>query len=143
VSNKSLYLGYIAVGVLYVAVKVAYVLAGYLHPGAIAHGAIPAVITTIVGTLALRESVAVTQKRIWHTLAVVSPLLVLVITPLYMFIKHDGSMAWLAGGRLSVLIIYECLAIVQLVAAVAGGRDPSPEKPSNSRSARCLPKETS
>ena len=121
-SRKSWYLGYIVVGVLYVAVKVAFVLAGYLHLGAIAHGAIPAVITTVVGTLALRESVAASQKRFWRTLAVVSPVLVFVITPLYMFIKHDGSMAWLAGGRLSVLIIYECLAIVQLVLAVAAGR---------------------
>ena len=138
-SKKSWYLAYIVVGVSYMAVKVAYVLAGYLHPGAIAHGAIPAVITTVVGSLALRESVAVSQKRFWHTLAVIAPVLVLVITPLYMFIKHDGSMAWLAGGRKSVLMIYECLAIVQIVAAVAAGR----QAPSHDGSARCSPKETS
>lgn len=124
-SRKAWYLGYIGVGVLYVVVKVAYVLAGYLHPGAIAHGAIPTVITTNVGIFALLESVAVSQKRFWRTLAVVSPVLVFAITPLYMFIKHDGSMAWLAGGRLSILMIYECLAIVQLVAAVAAVRKPN------------------
>jgi hypothetical protein len=111
--NRTSYIIYIIGGLLYVVVKIGYVSAGYLHPGAIAHGAIPSVITVVAGLLALREYTSNKGNRLWHKIAVIVPVLVFIITPLFMYLKQGEQ--WLTNGRLSVLIIYEILAIIQFM----------------------------
>ena len=56
------------------------------------------------------------KKLTWHWLMIILPLLILIITPLYMYLR-EGSM-WLVNGRLPVLIIYEIAAIIQFAIAV-------------------------
>jgi hypothetical protein len=112
---KTAYRIYIFLGILYVPVKIGFVSAGYLHKGAIAHGAIPAVITIAAGILALRENSLNSGKLIWRWIALVAPVLVFIITPLLMYLKQGQQ--WLAGGRLPVLIIYESLAVLQFILA--------------------------
>jgi hypothetical protein len=113
--EKHLYFGYVIIGILYIAIKLVYVLAGYLHIGAIAHGAIPAVLTAAVGIYAMSRNKGNQLNSVWHWVLMVLPVLIFFITPLFMYLKQ-GEM-WLANGRFSVLIIYECLAIMQFLAA--------------------------
>jgi D-alanyl-lipoteichoic acid acyltransferase DltB (MBOAT superfamily) len=114
--NSGWYWLYIAIGICYVALKIVFVLAGHLHTGAILHGLIPAVCTVIVGIFAGRENTAGTGKNAWTVLLIVFPILVLVTTPIYMYLRQREL--WLAEGRLPVLILYESFAIVQLLVAL-------------------------
>ncbi len=117
VKTNSLYSKYIVLGALYVLVKFAFVTAGYLHPGAILHALIPAIVTMVVGLLAINTS----NNPIWNKIMILAPILIFVITPLYMYFKEKSE--WLVNGRLEVLVIYEILAIVQLIVAFKALRD--------------------
>lgn len=113
-----LYFVYIIIGLLYVVVKIIFVALGYLHLGAIGHGAIVAVPITIAGILSLKERSRSFNRRIWHGITIVLPILVFIITPIYMYIKM-GSEQWLTEGRLPVLMIYECFAVIQSIIAIS------------------------
>ncbi len=114
-NDKKRYNIYILIGALYVLIKIAFVLAGYLHPGAIIHGLIPASVAIVVGVLAIKE-MKQSDTIVWHRILVLVPILVFIITPIYMFFKEKEQ--WLINGRLEVLIIYEIMAIVQLIIAL-------------------------
>ena len=116
--NKTPYYIYITIGVMYVLVKIIFVSFDYLPSGAIVHGSIPAILTVIAGVLSLKERKKNANKSIWHWINIVFALLVFIITPMYMYIKM-GEELWLSEGRLPVLIIYECLAIIQFVIAIS------------------------
>jgi hypothetical protein len=114
-TDISLYGWYIAIGFLYVIVKIIFVARGYLHTGAIFHGLIPAALTVTAGFWAL----SVSKRRtgvLQHKILIVLPVLSLIVTPVYMYLKEREM--WLANGRLPVLIIYEILAAVQLIMAL-------------------------
>jgi hypothetical protein len=114
---------YLLIALLYVVVKIAFVAAGYLHPGAIAHGAVPAVVTFAAGWWAWREFTVNAEKKPGHQSAVIAPALVFIVTPIFMILKQGDQ--WLTEGRLPVLIVYECFAIVQFFMA-AGKKASNP-----------------
>ena len=114
--SKIPYYIYIGLGIMFLLLKIIYVLAGALCQSAIVHGSIPAILTVTAAILALRENNHNSQRVIWHWLIVILPLLVLFITPPFMYIQKGT--AWLANGRLSVLVLYECMAITQFILAV-------------------------
>ncbi len=115
-NKNKFYFSYIGLGILYVVVKIIFVSFGYLHLGAIIHGSIPTILTFLVCLFAIREKETNFKKLAWHWLMFIFPLLILIITPLYMYLR-EGSM-WLMNGRLPVLIIYEITAIIQSTIAV-------------------------
>ena len=114
--NKIPYYIYMSIGLMYVVIKIIFVSVGYLHLGAIAHGAIPAILTLLTGILSLKERIKNTGQVIWHKLNIIFPLLILIITPVFMFIKM-GNTKWLTEGRFPILIIYTAFAIIQIVIA--------------------------
>jgi len=116
--NKIPYYIYIAIGILYIVVKTVFVSLGYLHLGAISHGAIPAILTVLAGVLSLKERYKKAKHRIWHWMSMIFPVLICIITPLYMYLNMGGEF-WLTEGRLPVLIIYECFAIIQSIIAMS------------------------
>jgi hypothetical protein len=117
IMQKKAYGAYIVIGVLYVFIKVVFVAAGYLHLGAIAHGAIPAVLTILAGIVTMKGNTDGSPKTTWRSMLIILPLLVFVTTPLYMYLKQGDT--WLTNGRLPVLVIYECLAIAQCLIALS------------------------
>jgi O-antigen/teichoic acid export membrane protein len=112
--NKNLYLTYILIGFLYVIVKIIFVSVGYLHLGAIAHGALITIPVTLAGYLALKEK---NNKNLWHKIIIFLPILALVLTPVYMYLNM-GAEQWLTQGRLPVLIIYEIFSIIQIIISI-------------------------
>ncbi len=112
--SSNVYAVYMALGVLYVLVKIGFVLAGYLHLGAILHGLIPAVITVAVGFLSLSEFNK-SGGSLWHGIMVVVPALIFITTPIYMYVREGAN--WLTNGRLQVLVIYQLMAAVQFFIA--------------------------
>jgi len=119
-NRNRLYLTYCVLGLMYLLVKIVWVAAGYLHPGAIAHGAVPAVLTVVVGLLGIKEAGTSTGWSRRHRLMLILPVLAFVITPLFMYFKQGSE--WLTEGRLSVLVVYELLALGQVALAVVAGR---------------------
>lgn len=113
--GNSSYITYIVIGALYVLIKIVFVSAGYLHPGAILHGLIPATFTVGGGIMALKEGKK-SGGKIWHKLILVFPVLIFTITPIYMYLKEKEN--WLINGRKEVLIIYEIMAIIQFIIAM-------------------------
>jgi hypothetical protein len=111
-----LYRTYLILGVMYVIVKIIYVSLGYLHLGAIAHGAIPAVLTLLAGTFTWRASNREKNSHTWNRILLILPILAFVITPLFMYLKM-GPGKWLTEGRASVLAIYLFMAAVQSLIA--------------------------
>ncbi len=101
---------YMLLGALYVLVKIVFVLAGYLHSGAILHGLVPAVVTVFAGFLALIEFKK-SNGLLWHKIMPILPVLIFVTTPIYMFVREKSE--WLINGRLEVLVIYEVMAALQ------------------------------
>jgi hypothetical protein len=114
--SERFYWGYCLLGLLYVLVKIVFVAADQLPAGAIAHGAIPAFFTILVGILAANDA---SKKRYWGLLMAL-PIMVITISPPFMYIKKGSE--WLTEGRLPVLIIYMCIALIQLVMAVVAAR---------------------
>lgn len=100
---------YLVIALLYTVIKIVFVSAGYLHIGAIAHGAVPTLLMGGVGLLALKSA------RDYSRLMLVLPILLFLITPPFMYFKQGA--AWLDEGRLPVLIIYEVMAISQIFIA--------------------------
>lgn len=115
--NKTPYYFYIAIGIMYVLVKIIFVSFDYLHFGAIAHGSIAAILTVLAGVLSLKEREKHAGEIIFHSINIVFALLVFIITPVYMYLKMGGEL-WLSEGRLPVLIIYKCLAMIQFIIAI-------------------------
>jgi hypothetical protein len=109
--------GYIILGILYVLVKVIFVAGGYLHMGAIAHGAIPAVLTVLAGIMAWRAAGKGSGFAAWKRVLSILPVLSLVITPVFMYLK-TGPEEWLTEGRMPVLVIYQVIALLQLLVAL-------------------------
>ena len=119
--KNRLFIIYVIIGFLYVVVKVGFVSAGYLHPGAILHGAVPGAVTIITGFTALKFYAANKKAVLPGLLMIVFPLVILVTTPLYMYLKEKDM--WLVNGRLSVLLIYEVMAVIQFLQALKAGGD--------------------
>ncbi len=113
--SKKSYILYIILGALYVIIKIIFVLLGYLHKGAILHGLIPMAFTVGGGFMALKQDEKA-STTIWNKVIAVLPVLIFIITPVYMYLKQKGQ--WLTNGRKEVLIIYEIMAAFQFVIAL-------------------------
>ncbi|PID37055.1 MAG: hypothetical protein CR993_01965 [Rhodobacterales bacterium] len=104
-TNTPFYI-WLALGASYLIVKLIWVGAGYLHLGAISHGAVPAVIMLAFGLWFWRNQ---PRGAVW---LLILPLLTLIITPPFMYWKQGGA-EWLTNGRGSVLVVYTLIALVQ------------------------------
>jgi hypothetical protein len=112
--NKRISLwGYLIISLMYVLVKVVFVAFGYLHLGAILHGLVPAVLMIAAGIICWKSSFGDQFGAACFWILVLLPLLTLIITPPFMYFKQ-GEL-WLDDGRLPVLIIYEVLAVIQIM----------------------------
>jgi hypothetical protein len=109
--RKQFYYIYIGIGLFYVVIKLIFVAAGLLHTGAIFHGLVPAVLMSAAGLIALSSLKSGGPKSGMQWILILLPLLLFVITPIFMYLKQRGE--WLTEGRLPVMIVYEALAAFQ------------------------------
>lgn len=115
-TKKQLFNYYTLIGFLYVVIKVIFVSLGFLRPQAIFHGLIPGLLTTGAGLVCKQYVNGKTKNSYCKWIMLLLPVLVFVTTPPYMFWQKGG--AWLDNGRLPVLIIYEVLALTQILIAL-------------------------
>ena len=114
--NKT-YFSYILLGLLYLLTKIVFFFfSDVIGVRAIMHGTTPAVLTMLAGFLAMKASSKGKRSSWEHWLTILFPLLIIILTPLIM-LAEKGPL-WLEAERLPVLIIFEALAVAQLMLAV-------------------------
>ena len=118
--SMKIYFFYIFLGVLYPVVKVVYYINGLVYLRGVIYGIIAGVLTTCIGILALKEYRGA-SKPVRHWLAALIPLIIIPLTPIIMVI-HLGS-EMLQMEKITVLMIFEGLAITQFVLAILMFRD--------------------
>jgi ubiquinone/menaquinone biosynthesis C-methylase UbiE len=109
------YLFYIFIGVLYPVVKVIYYVNDLICAQGIIHGLIAGILTICTGILALKEQKG-TARPVGHWLAASIPLLIIPLTPIIMMINLGAEIG--QPEKVSVLVIFEALAITQFVLAI-------------------------
>lgn len=116
-ATNKMYYAYILLGSLYLLTKIVFFfISDVIGMRAIMHGTTPAVLTMLAGFSAMK-ALHKGKRRSWeHWLAIVFPLLIIILTPLIMVLEKGPL--WLEAERLPVLIIFEALAVAQLVLAV-------------------------
>jgi ubiquinone/menaquinone biosynthesis C-methylase UbiE len=109
------YLFYVLLGALYPVVKVIYYVNDLVYARGIIYGLIAGILTVGMGILALKEHKRA-AKPVGHWLAALMPLLIIPLTPITMMIHLGSEMGQIE--KLTVLIIFEALAIAQFVLAI-------------------------
>jgi hypothetical protein len=112
-----MYYAYILLGSLYLLTKIVFFfISDVIGMRAVMHGTTPAVLTMLAGFSEMK-ALHKGKRRSWeHWVAIVFPLLIIILTPLIMVLEKGPL--WLEAERLPVLIIFEALAVAQLVLAV-------------------------
>lgn len=112
-TNKT-YSIYILLGSFYLLTKIVFFfISDVIGARAIMHGTTPAVLTMLAGFLAI-NALNKGKRSYWeHWLLIALPLLIIALTPLIMLAERGPL--WLEAERLPVLIIFEALAVAQLV----------------------------
>ncbi len=118
--SKKLYFSYILIGSFYTIVKLIFrFVSDFAGTHAIVFGIVTGGLTVCAGIIAVKEfnkKHKSASKHVGHWLAILLPLIIIPLTPLTM-LREQGAQ-WLLGDRLIVFVIFEIIAITQVVLAV-------------------------
>lgn len=117
--KNNIYFSYILLGSMYFISKVfGYVLSVVCLTGLLL-GLITAVITIMIGFASFKEYNRKISQSVAHWLAFIGPIIIIIIyTPLHMMMRLGISVFQFSSGKLIILIIFQCLAITQIILAV-------------------------
>ena len=117
--KKKLYFLYILLGSFYALVKLIYYSSDLVGIRAVIYGMIAGGLTICAGMIAVKESSEEhksARKPVGHWLAVLLPLMIVPLTPLVML--HEKGSQWLQGDRLTIFVIFQVIAIAQVILAI-------------------------
>jgi hypothetical protein len=114
---KGVYSLYIILAPLYFISKAIYYGYGIVCLGGLMLGLVAAVLTVLIGFASFREY-RKAGKPVAHWLAFVGPLFILLYSPLHMTINMGIPVFQFPIGKFTILLIFECLAIAQLILSV-------------------------
>ena len=115
ITKEKIYLIYILFGLLYFISKVIFYICGFVYFKGVILGLIATVLTTLIGILSFKEYEKAT-KSLAHWLAVLMPLIIIPLTPIIMI--HNLGHEIFQIEKITILIIFECLAITQVILAL-------------------------
>ena len=114
IMENKIYLSYILLGLLYFISKVIFYICDFVYFRGVILGLIATVLTIFAGIFAFREYK--NTDKIAHGLAILFPLIIVPLTPVIM-VSNLGSEIFQIE-KLTILFIFELIAILQLVLAV-------------------------
>lgn len=118
--SKKPYYSYILMGSFYTIVKLIYhFVSDFAGPRAVVYGIITGGLTVCAGILAVKEfnkKHKSLSKHMGHWLAILLPLIIIPLTPLTM--QREQGVQWLLGDRLIIFVIFEIIAITQVILAI-------------------------
>jgi positive regulator of sigma E activity len=114
--QEKIYFIYILFGLLYFVSKAIFYICGFVYFRGIILGLIAAALTICVGFFAFREYKKFAKLKT-HWLAVLMPLIIIPLTPIIMICNLGQEIFQIE--KIAILIIFECLAIAQIILAVS------------------------
>ena len=117
IENK-IYLFYILLGLFYFVTKIIFYTLDIAGFRALMLGLLATVSTILIGIVSLKEYSKKVTKPIAHYLAIIVPLFILIYTPIYMINRLGIPVFQFSAGKFTILIIFECLAIAQVILAI-------------------------
>ena len=115
ITKEKIYLIYILLGLFYFISKIIFYICGFVYFKGVILGLIATVLTVSIGVLFFKEYKKAI-KLMAHWLAVLMPLIIVPLTPIIM-IRNLGQEIFQIE-KIAILIIFECLAIAQVILAV-------------------------
>ncbi|MCK4359575.1 MAG: hypothetical protein KAW92_12720 [Candidatus Cloacimonetes bacterium] len=113
--KEKINLVYTLLGLLYFIFKVIWYICGFVYFKGVILGLIATVLTTFIGILSFRKYKEAV-KPVLHWLAVLIPLIIIPLTPIIMI--HNLGHEIFQIEKIAILIIFECLAITQVIFAL-------------------------
>ncbi len=118
ITENKTYLSFILLGLFYFVSKVIFYILNVCSIAALMLGLFATVFTILVGIASFKEYSKKTNKLVAHWLAIVGPLFILIYTPIYMFTRMGIPVSQFSTEKLIIFVIFECLAIVQLILGI-------------------------
>jgi len=115
--EKKIYFIYVLLGSLYFISKLIYYICNFVCLSGLMLGLVSAVLTIWIGISSFKEY-RKTGKSIAHWLAIVGSLFIILYSPFHMTIRIGIPVFQFPVEKFTILLIFECLAIAQLILAV-------------------------
>jgi len=116
IKNK-VYFIYILLGSLYFISKLIYYIFGWVCFAGLMLGLIASVLTILIGIASFKEYKKA-GKSIVHWLTTLGPLIIILYSPLHMTMRLDIPVFRFPAEKMSILLIFESLAIAQLILSI-------------------------
>ena len=120
--EKRIYFIYVLLGSLYFISKLIYYIPGFVCLGGLILGLVAMVLTILIGIASFKEYKKA-GKSIVHWMAFIGPLFILLYSPLHMTIRMGISVFQFPVEKFTILLIFEGLAIAQLILSVLMHRE--------------------
>ena len=120
--KKRIYFIYILLGSLYFISKVIYYSCGFVCLRGLMLGLIATVLTIWIGIASFKEY-RKANRQIAHWLAFIGPLFIVLYSPLHMTIRLGIPAFQFPVEKFTILLIFECLAVAQLILSVLMHRE--------------------
>jgi len=115
--KNKVYLTYIVLGSLYFISKVIYYIFGWVCFSGLMLGLVASVLTILIGIASFKEYKKA-GKPIAHWWAVIGPLIIILYSPLHMTMRLGIPVFLFSAEKMSILLIFEGLAIAQLILSI-------------------------
>ena len=118
ITKNKIYFSYILLGLFYFVTKVIFYILDVCGTTALMLGLLATVLTILIGIASFKEYSKKANKLVVHWLAIIGPLFILIYTPIYMTTKMGIPVFQFSTGKFMILVIFECLAIAQLILSI-------------------------
>ena len=116
-AEEKTYFIYVVLGSFYFISKVIYYLCGFVCLTGVILGLVASVLTIWIGIASFKEYTKAV-KSIVHWLAFMGPLVILLYSPLHMTVRMGIPVFQFPLEKLTILLIFELLALVQLTLSI-------------------------
>ena len=118
ITENKIYFSFILLGLFYFITKVIFYIFDVCSTTALILGLLATGLTILIGIVSFKEYREKANKLVAHWLAIVGPLFIIIYTPVYMTTKMGIPVFQFSIGKLMILVIFECLAIAQLILGI-------------------------
>ena len=118
ITENKIYFSFILLGLFYFVTKVFFYIFDICSTRALMLGLLATVSTILIGIASFKEYSKKANKLAANWLAIAGPLFILIYTPIYMTAKMGISVFQFSIGKFTIFMIFECLAIAQLILGI-------------------------
>lgn len=118
ITENKIYISFVLLGLFYFITKVTFYIFDVCGITALMLGLLATMLTILIGIASFKEYSEKANKLVAHRLSAIVPLFILIYTPIYMATKMGIPVFQFSTEKFMILIIFECLAIAQLILSI-------------------------